>query len=135
MGLTVVRIATTIHLNEQQKRELNSIVQSRALPAGYMFGAKVILLLNEGATFTVMRERLGTTTATIIRWKERLLAAGVDWLDTNHPGQKAYRLTPIMQAKILGATRKPPTDGSTHWSCRGKRRVISSHLAEKRASR
>lgn len=44
----MVRIATTIQLNEQQKRELNSIAQSRALSAGYVFRAKVILLLAEG---------------------------------------------------------------------------------------
>lgn len=118
MRLIGVRIATTIELNEQQKRELNSIAQSRALPAGYVFRAKVILLLDEGATFAAIRERLGTTTPTIIRWKERFLAAGMDGLDTTHPGQKPYRLTPTMRAKILNATRKPPTDGSTHWSCR-----------------
>jgi len=118
MRLIVVRIATTIELNEQQKRELNSIAQSRALPAGYVFRAKVILLLDEGATFAAIRGRLGTTSPTIIRWKERFLAAGMDGLDTTHPGQKPYRLTPTMRAKILNATRKPPTDGSTHWSSR-----------------
>ena len=45
-----VRIATTIQLNEQQKSELTSIAQSRSLPAGYVFRAKLILLLNEGAS-------------------------------------------------------------------------------------
>ena len=114
----VVRIATTIQLNEQQKRELTSVSQSRALPAGYVFRAKLILMLNEGATFAAIRERLDTTNPTIIRWKERFLAAGMDGLDTSHPGQKPYRLTPGVRAKVLNATRKKPTDGSTHWSCR-----------------
>ena len=113
-----VRIATTIQLNEQQKSELTSIAQSRSLPAGYVFRAKLILLLNEGATFGTIRERLGTTNPTIIRWKERFLAAGMDGLDTTHPGQKAYRLTSSLRAKVLNATRKKPGDGSTHWSCR-----------------
>jgi len=27
-------------------------------------------------------------------------------------------LTPRLRARILAATRKPPRDGSTHWSCR-----------------
>ena len=54
----------------------------------------------------------------MIRWKERFLALGLDGLDTNHPGQKAYKLTPALRAKILAATRKKPDDGSTHWSCR-----------------
>jgi transposase len=95
-----------------------SIAQSRALPAGYVFRAKLILMLQEGATFASIRERLGTTNPTIIRWKERFLAGGMDGLDTAHPGQKPYRLTPQLRAKVLNATRKPPADGSTHWSCR-----------------
>ena len=84
----MVRIATTIQLNEQQKSELTSIAQSRSLPAGYVFRAKLNLLLNEGATFAMIRERLGTTNPTIIRWKERFLAAGMDGLDTTHPVRK-----------------------------------------------
>jgi transposase len=114
----VVRIATTIKLSEQQRSELTSIAQSRSLPAGYVFRAKLILRLNDGATFAVIRERLGTTTPTIIRWKERFVAEGIDGLDTSHPGQKAYRLTAALRAKILNATRKKPADGSTQWSCR-----------------
>jgi transposase len=118
MRHTAVRTATTIQLNEQQKSELTSIAQSRSLPAGYVFRAKLILLLNEGATFAIIRERLGTTNPTIIRWKERFLAAGMDGLDTTHPGRKAYRMTSSLRAKVLNATRKKPGDGSTHWSCR-----------------
>lgn len=75
-------------------------------------------MLSEGATFARIRERLGTTNPTIIRWKERFLAEGMDGLDTTHPGQKPYRLTAALRAKILNATRKKPADGSTHWSCR-----------------
>jgi hypothetical protein len=74
----VVRIATTIQLSEQQKRELMSKAQSRALPAGYVFRAKLTLMLQEGATFASIRERLGTTNPTIIRWKRRFLAEGMN---------------------------------------------------------
>lgn len=102
----------------EQRNELRSIVQSRSLPAGYVFRAKLILLLSEGEPFSVIRQRLGTTTPTILRWKERFLAAGLDGLDTTHPGQKPFKLTPVLRAKVLAATRKKPRDGSTQWSCR-----------------
>ncbi|HYZ84817.1 MAG TPA: IS630 family transposase [Bryobacteraceae bacterium] len=118
MRLIVVRITRIVRLSEQQRNELTSIAQSRSRPAGYVFRAKLILMLAESATFAAIRERLGTTTPTIIRWKERFLAAGMDGLDTSHPGQQPYRLTPSLRAKVLNATRKKPTDGSTHWSCR-----------------
>jgi transposase len=105
-------------LSEEQSKELSSIAQSRSLPAGYVFRAQLILMLAEGATFSMIQKQLRTTAPTIIRWKVRFLQLGMDGLDTHHPGQSASVLTPGLRAKILSATRKKPGDGSTHWSCR-----------------
>src|SRR5450756_1447350 len=76
-------------LDEEQHQELSRIAQSRSLPAGYVFRAKLILMLAEGASFSTIKQRLGTTAPTIIRWKRR-----------------------------FSATRRQPKDSSTHWSCR-----------------
>ncbi|WP_207231807.1 helix-turn-helix domain-containing protein [Edaphobacter modestus] len=105
-------------LTEDQHSELRAIAQSRCLPAGYVFRAKLILLLAEGASFSTIKQRLQTTAPTIIRWKQRFLQDGLDGLDTFHPGQTASVLTPALRARILAAARKKPSDGSTHWSCR-----------------
>ena len=105
-------------LSEEQRRELGSIAQSRSLPAGYVFRARLILMLAEGASFNAIKKQLRTTAPTIGRWKARFLHSGMDGLDTHHPGQSASVLTPTLRARILSATRKKPTDGSTHWSCR-----------------
>jgi putative transposase len=105
-------------LSEEQQRELGSIAQSRSLPAGYVFRARLILMLAEGASFNAIKKQLRTTAPTIGRWKARFLHSGMDGLDTHHPGQSASVLTPTLRARILSATRKKPTDGSTHWSCR-----------------
>src|ERR1700681_4098036 len=103
---------------DDQQLELSSIAQSRSLPAGYVFRAKLLLMLAEGASFNTIKQRLQTTAPTIVRWKQRFLESGLDGLDTYHPGQKATVLTPVLRARILSATRKKPSDGSTHWSCR-----------------
>jgi transposase len=108
----------SIVLTDGQQVELSRIAQSRSLPAGYVFRARMILMLAEGASFSTIKQRLGTTAPTIIRWKQRCLAAGLDGLDTSHPGQTASVLTPKLGARILAATRKQPKDDSTHWSCR-----------------
>src|SRR6202140_3556798 len=107
-----------IGLSEDKRLELSRIAQSRSLPAGYGFRARLILMLSEGASFSTIKGRLRTTAPTISRWKGRFLAAGIDGLDTFHPGQPATVLTPALRARILSATRKKPSDGSTHWSCR-----------------
>ena len=105
-------------LTESQRGELSRIAQSRSLPAGYVFRSRLILLLAEGASFSSIQRSLRTTVPTIIRWKQRFLASGMDGLDTSHPGQPASVLTAKLRARILSATRKKPKDGSTHWSCR-----------------
>src|SRR5215475_15850283 len=107
-----------VTLTTGQGAELNSIARSRSLPAGYVFRAKLILMLAEGASFSTVKRRLQTSAPTIIRWKQRFLESGLDGLDTYHPGQRATVLTPALRARILSATRKKPSDGSTHWSCR-----------------
>ena len=107
-----------VWLTAEQQLELSSIAQSRSLPAGYVFRAKLILLLAERTSFNTIKERLQTSAPTIIRWKQRFLQSGLDGLDTFHPGQTAAVLTPALRARILSATRKKPRDGSTHWSCR-----------------
>ena len=75
-------------------------------------------MLAKGVCFVTIQQHLQTTAPTILRWKQRFLTAGLDGLDTYHPGQSATVLTPALKARILSATRKKPSDGSTHWSCR-----------------
>lgn len=117
-------ISTELILNASQRDELVAISQSRSLPAGYVFRAKLILMLAEGASFRTIKYKLGTTAPTIVRWKERFLSGGINGLDTYHPGQPPSVLTPALHARILAATRKKPADGSTHWSCR----KLAAHL-------
>jgi len=44
-----------ILLTQQQHCDLSSIAQSRSLPAGYVFRAKLILMLAEGASFNAIK--------------------------------------------------------------------------------
>src|ERR1700683_1420627 len=87
-----------VSLTGNQRSELSRIAQSRSLPAGYVFRARLILMLAEGASFSTIQKSLRTTAPTIIRWKQRFLASGMDGLDTSHPGQTASILT----AKLRG---------------------------------
>src|ERR1035438_2281733 len=107
-----------ILLTQQQHSDLSCIAQSRSLPAGYVFRAKLILMLADGASFNTIKHQLQPTAPTIIRWKQRFRQHGLEGLDTFHPGQPPSVLTPALRARILSATRKKPSDGSTHWSCR-----------------
>jgi transposase len=108
-----------IALTADERLELEQMTQSRTLPAGDVFRARLILMLADGLPFRTIQERLDTTAPTICRWKERCLKERVAGLiEIRHPGQKPSVITPALQAKVLDATRRKPKDGSTHWSCR-----------------
>src|SRR3974377_1881902 len=94
-----------------QRSELNSIAQSRSLPAGYVFRARLILMLAEGASFSTIKRRLQTNAPTILPWKQRFLQFGLDGLDTYHPGQKATMLTPALRAGFCRLLARSPAVG------------------------
>ena len=83
-----------------------------------MFRAKLILMPAEGSSCNAIKQQLQTTAPTIVRWKQHFRQHGLEGLDTYHPGQKPSVLTPALHARIPSATRRKPSDGSTHWSCR-----------------
>jgi transposase len=95
------------------------MTQSRTLPAGDVFRARLVLMLADGLPYRTIQERLDTTAPTISRWRERFESQRVaGLLEIRHPGQKPSVITPALQAKVLEASRRKPNDGSTHWSCR-----------------
>jgi len=53
-------------LSEEQKIELTRVAQSRSLPAGYVFRARLMLMLAEGASYSSIKQQLS-------RWKQRFL--------------------------------------------------------------
>jgi transposase len=81
----------------------------------YVFRAKLILLLAEGASFNTIKRRLQTTARTIIRWKQRFLHSGLDRLDTYHPRLRRTVVMRVLRARILSATRKKPHDVHRVW--------------------
>ena len=117
--------AEAITLTTEERVELEQMTQSRTLPAGDVFRARLIMMLAEGVPYRIIQERLDTTAPTISRWKERFLQQRIDGLnEIRHPGQQPSVITPALQAKVLEATRRKPKDGSTHWSCR----KLAAHL-------
>jgi transposase len=117
--------AEAITLTSDERAELEQITQSRTLPAGDVFRARLVLMLADGMPYRTIQERLDTTAPTISRWKLRFVEQRVaGLLEIRHPGQKASVITPALEAKVLEASRRKPADGSTHWSCRKMARYL-----------
>lgn len=115
------------------RAEIEEITRSQSLPAGFVLRAKIVLLLAQGLSFQSVADKLDTSTPTVGKWKKRFLQQGLDGLETHRPGQAPSKLTAKLRAKILSATRRKPSDGSTHWSCRklAKQLGISKDLVHR----
>ena len=82
----------------------------------------------EGRTWDEVCERAECSRGFVALWARRFRVERLAGLYSRHRGQKPFRCTPSVEAKILNATRKPPTDGSTHLSTRrlaGKLRGVA----------
>ena len=133
--------AEPIQLSAEERAELEEITKSRTLPAGDVFRARLILLLAEGLPYRTIEKRLDTTAPTIARWRSRFVQQRVaGLLETRHPGQQPSVITPTLQARVLAATRRKPSDGSTHLvlpeigsTPEHQQRRCTAHLAESRS--
>jgi hypothetical protein len=75
-------------VTDDQRVELAKWAQSRTLPAGDVFRARLILALADGATYVEIMRSLRTTAPTISRWKQRFEQNGIAGLDPRHEGSQ-----------------------------------------------
>src|SRR5712675_544969 len=112
------RNQAVLTITDEQWSELSKWAQSRALPAGDVFRARLILALAKGESYRQIMASLQTTAPTISRWKQRFEQDGIDGLDPRHKGSQPRVADAAVQARIARKTQQKPADGSTHWSCR-----------------
>ena len=114
----VARYRELIALTPEQREELTRWAQSRSLPAGDVFRARLILSLADGMSYGEIKQHLHTTAPTISRWKQRFEEHGVEGLEPQHKGSKPRTATAAVQARVCRKVQQKPADGSTHWSIR-----------------
>jgi transposase len=120
----MVSMKDTIDLTRLERMELERRAASRTGRAEDARRARLILLLAEGHTWDEVSERVGCSRGFVASWSKRFAAERIAGLYSRHLGQVATVLTPQLEARILEATRRTPSDGTTHWSTRR----LATHL-------
>src|SRR5271155_1149413 len=105
----------TTFLSRSEAQELRTRVRSRVLRAGDVRRARLILMLSQGQSWAAIQQALGCSSAYIAPWEGRF---------ARHQGRPVSKRTPRLEARILAWTRRPPDDGSTHWSSRKLARAL-----------
>src|SRR5260221_1947378 len=105
-------------LTPEEKQDLERWAQSRTLPAGDVFRARLILALAEGKSYRQIENSMQTSAATIARWRTRFEQDRLAGLEGRHRGSQPRTATAAVQARVARRVQQKPKDGSTHWSCR-----------------
>lgn len=117
----------SIDLTDGERQELERRARTRRGRADEARIARVLLLLEQGASYSQIQAKLDCSAPFISKWKKRFLKERLAGLYSRHRGRKAKVLTPEMEAKILAWTQKEPSDGSTHWSTRRLAKAMGVH--------
>ena len=105
-------------ITPEEKQDLERWAQSRTLPAGDVFRARLLLALAAGKSYRQIESGMQTSAATIARWRMRFEQEGLAGLEARHRGSRPRRATAAVQARVIRRVQQKPNDGSTHWSCR-----------------
>src|SRR3989442_3728977 len=87
-----------LELTAAEKPDLERWAQSRTLPAGDVFRARLILALAEGQSYREMVRGMRTSAATIARWRKRFETDRVAGPESRHRGSKPRNDTPAAPA-------------------------------------
>lgn len=116
--MSMAQYGNLLILSNDEREELTRWAQSRTLPAGDVFRARLILCLADGFSYHEIERKLHTSAPTIARWRQRFEKHRMDGLNPRHKGSQPRVVTPSVQARIVRRTLQAPPDGSTHWTCR-----------------
>src|SRR5205809_7592604 len=105
-------------LTAEEEQELERWAQSRTLPAGDVFRARLILALGEGKSYRDIANSMRTSAATIARWKIRFEQDRLAGLEGRHKGSRPGMATAAVQARVVRRGAQKPDDGRTPRACR-----------------
>lgn len=102
----------------EQRQQLESIAQSRSLPAGLVKRARIILLSAAGKTNQQIARQLELRPFTVGKWRRRFLAQGITGLhDELRPG-RPRSISDERIARVVRKTLQSRPQDATHWSVR-----------------
>jgi hypothetical protein len=87
-------------LTRDERTELEARLRSRKIRAEDARRARVILMLADGASYSMIEATVPCYRDFINRWRRRFLAKGLAGLQAGHYRQPPSVLTPVMEARI-----------------------------------
>jgi transposase len=115
--------SSQLALSHDDRATLEYWTRCSTVSAGHRERARIVLAIADGAGTSATARLVGVSRPTVIKWRERFLALGLDGLDDR---PRSGRPKTIDDAQIIAATlESPPASlAVTHWSSR----LLGRHL-------
>jgi|TARA_B100001964_G_C14127499_1_gene551227 transposase len=123
------RTAPAIELDEQDRQILLGWTRAGSTEQRLAFRAKIILSASGGTQSRKIALELDTREATVSKWRNRFLVAGIQGLQDSPRSGKPPLYTKDTEKSILSALDEPPPKGYATWtgSLLAKKLGISEH--------
>ena len=115
--------SSQLALSDEDRATLEYWTRCSTVSAGHVERARIVLAIADGAGTSATARSLGISRPTVIKWRERFLALGLDGLNDQ---PRSGRPKTIDDSQIIAATlESPPASlAVTHWSSR----LLGRHL-------
>ena len=118
-----------LDLSTEEREALLTMARGRRQAASDVKRARLILMLDQGLSWTAIGARLPCTPDYIGRWKGRFERERLGGLYARHRGRAPAEDAAKIEARVLAWTRRSPSDGATHWSTRRLGKALGiSHM-------
>jgi transposase len=111
--------ASALYVDSNQRKRLDSLVNSGRTAQKVVLRARVVLMAGEGIPNHAIANELQTSRPTVLLWRQRFAERGVPGLlqDAPRPGRKKQIEAAKVQ-RIVEATLQSMPVAATHWSTR-----------------
>jgi transposase len=118
-----MRIAPTVVLTPEQRRELEGYARGRRVPVRLVQRSRALLLAAEGKRNTDIGQALGVGRDTVAHWRARFSSDGMAGIerDAPRPGRKPAIDAALVAIIVRKTTQETPA-GATQWSTRSMAR-------------
>jgi transposase len=106
-------------LSEAERQQIQQWIAAHGTPQQVALRCRIVLAAALGASDVAIAKLLAVNRNTVVLWRKRFAAEGLDGLWDIAPGRgrkPTYQIDKI--AAILDATLQTKPTGMTHWSCR-----------------
>lgn len=120
--------APALRVSPEQREVLETWTRSRVLSHRQVQRAQLVLLAADGLANEVIAVRMGMSKPSVLKWRARFEAEGVDGLEEAPGRGPRSKYGQDFVERVVSTTLRRPDDGTTHWSTRSlSEQVGASH--------